>query len=58
MLKVLKVFLICFVIVLCVKGSSLLAQSRNYKFFNEDARGKSELTLCSQNLENYGLYNG
>ena len=57
MLKVLKVFLICFVIVLCVKGSSLLAQSRNYKFFNGDARGKSELTLCSQNLENYGLYN-
>ena len=30
MLKVLKVFLICFVIVLCVKGSSLLAQSRNF----------------------------
>ena len=56
MIKFLKVFLFCLIFLMCIKGSNILAQSRAYQLFNGDSRGESELIICSQNLENFGLY--
>ena len=58
-MKFKKVILLCLVLFLSVcviKGTNILAQSRAYQMFNGDARGDAELTICSQNLENFGSY--
>lgn len=52
----LKALIICSVLCLCIKGGSLIAQSREYKSHYDDPRGESDLTVCSQNLENFGIY--
>lgn len=56
MLRVFKICIVCFIAIIGVKMGTLFAQSREYKSYLDDPRGEVDLTVCSQNLENYGMY--
>lgn len=45
-----------FIFLFLLIANDLSAQSRGYKIYDEDPRGEVDLVVCSQNLENYGLF--